>query len=203
MKPGTQTTLDLVRHGEIATDGLLCAGADEPLSQIGQTQLETLKNGIKWDIIVSSPYMRCHGFAKQLAHSLKVPHISNAVWQEIDFGEWTDIRRELIWKTNREQLLQLWTAPLDFTAPGGESMLDFVARIQTACAQLLQDYQGKTILLLTHAGVIRAILAHALGIDYHSTQKFSVGYAKINRLYAYPDNEFSLVRWGCSATELA
>jgi broad specificity phosphatase PhoE len=67
---------------------------------------------------------------------------------------------------------------------------------------LLRNHQGKSIFLLTHAGVIRAILADALGIDYRNTQKFDIGYAKVNRLYAYTDGEFSLRNWGCNASEL-
>jgi len=62
-------------------------------------------------------------------------------------------------------------------------------------------HQGASILVLTHAGVIRAILASALGIDYKSTQKFNIQHAKINRLRAYPDGEFSLLNWACSASD--
>ena len=80
-------------------------------------------------------------------------------------------------------------------------MLEFVIRVQNAFDQLLKVHQGKTILLLTHAGVIRAILANALTIDYKNTQKFSIQHAKINRLRAYPDGEFSLLNWACSASE--
>ncbi len=197
------TTLDLVRHGEIATRGLLCAGRDEPLSATGKTQLETLKPGLKWDLVVSSPYKRCADFAQELASSQGLPLIIDPAWREIDFGAWTDVTRESIWASERQQLLQLWSDPMNFSAPGGESMLDFTNRVQSAFAELLEAQQGKSILMLSHAGVVRAIVANALGIDYHSTQKFNVEHAKINRLRAYPDGEFSLLNWACSASELA
>ena len=202
MNQAAPTTLDMVRHGEIATPGLLCAGPDEPLSIAGRAQLEKLKNNQNWDIIVSSPYVRCCDFAQELACCLDVPLFVDAIWKEIDFGNWTDLTRQSIWESDRKRLLQLWSNPLEFTAPGGESMADFVFRIQTACTQLLLKHQGKSILLLTHAGVIRAVLADALGIDYRNTQKFNIGYAKINRIRSYPDGEFSLLSWGCSDPEL-
>jgi len=197
------TTLDLVRHGEIATCGLICASSAEPLSAKGKTQLETLKSGLKWDLIVSSPYKRCGDFAQELASSQGLPLIIDPAWQEMDFGAWTDVTRESIWASERQQLLQLWSDPMNFTAPGGESMIDFTSRIQTAFAKLLEVHAGKSIFMLSHAGVLRAILANALGIDYHSTQKFNVEHAKINRLRAYPDGEFSLLNWACTASELA
>lgn len=154
-----------------------------------------------WDIILSSPYHRCAEFSAELAHHLQVQHIIDPAWQEIDFGSWTDVSRETIWASDRERLLQLWTDPLAFCAPDGESMMDFVSRIESAFRELLQAHQGASILVLTHAGVIRAILASALGIDYKSTQKFNIQHAKINRLRAYPDGEFSLLNWACSASE--
>lgn len=162
MSSAAYTTLDLVRHGQIATRGLLCAGANEPLSSIGTAQMEPLESGIQWDIIVSSPYVRCSGFAGELARKQALPITIDSAWQEIDFGTWTDIKRESIWATDQQRLLQLWSDPLKFTAPGGESMADFVARIHAAFENLLQVHQGKSILVLTHAGVIRAILALAL-----------------------------------------
>jgi alpha-ribazole phosphatase len=199
--PTSHTTFDLVRHGEIATRGLLCASASEPLSADGYEQLQALKSGMYWDIILSSPYHRCAEFSAELAHHLQVQHIIDPAWQEIDFGSWTDVSRETIWASDRERLLQLWTDPLAFCAPDGESMMDFVSRIESAFRELLQAHQGASILVLTHAGVIRAILASALGIDYKSTQKFNIQHAKINRLRAYPEGEFSLLNWACSASE--
>ncbi len=197
------TTLDLVRHGEIATPGLLCAGADEPLSVKGLAQMQLLKQGMKWDLIVSSPYTRCYDFASGLANHLKIQHIADDNWREIDFGSWTNVQRDTIWESDRQRLLQLWSQPLEFSAPGGERMTEFVSRVQAAFNQLLKVHQGKSILLLTHAGVIRAILASALDIDYKNTQKFSIQHAKINRLRAYPDGEFSLLNWACSASEFS
>jgi alpha-ribazole phosphatase len=203
MKQAAATTLDMVRHGEIATADLLCADRQEPLSDKGRAQLERLKLKLGWDLIISSPSARCSDFAEDLASHLTLPLDLNPSWQEIDFGAWTGITRQSIWEKDKERLLQLWSSPLEFCAPEGESMADFVRRIQSAFAQLLHKHHGKHILLLTHAGVIRAILASALDIDYRNTQKFNVEYAKINRLRAYPDGEFSLLNWNCSAEDLA
>jgi alpha-ribazole phosphatase len=197
------TTLDLVRHGEIATPGLLCAGEDEPLSDKGLAQMQALKQGMNWDLIVSSPYERCRMFASDLAQHLSIQHIVDDNWREIDFGNWINVQRDAIWESDQQRLLQLWSQPLDFCAPEGEHMVEFVGRILQAFNQLLKVHRGKTILLMTHAGVIRAILANALTIDYKNTQKFSIQHGKINRLRAYPDGEFSLLNWACSASEFS
>lgn len=81
-------------------------------------------------------------------------------------------------------------------------MRDFVARVQAALDKLLTQHAARSILLLTHAGAIRAVLAHALGIDYHSAQKLTIGHGKLNRLHAWPDGEFSLITLGNTVTGL-
>lgn len=139
------TVLDLVRHGEIATPGLLCADADEPLSENGFAQMQALKQGMKWDLIVSSPYERCHTFASDLAHHLKIKHIVDDDWREIYFGKWINVQRDTIREPDRVCLLQLWSQPLEFSALGGEHMTVFVDRVQQAFNQLLKVHQGKTI----------------------------------------------------------
>lgn len=91
---------------------------------------------------------------------------------------------------------------MDFIAPGGEKMTDFVSRIQRASQRLFKKYGGKHLLLLTHAGVIRIVLAQCLEIDAKSVQKFNITHGKINRLCAYPGEQYSLLNWACSAADL-
>jgi alpha-ribazole phosphatase len=146
--------------------------------------------------------LRCAEFATHLATQQSTPILIDPHWQEIDFGDWIGRTRQSIWESNRSQLLALWATPIEFCAPGGESMMNFVSRIKAAFEQLLIDHNGKSILLITHAGAIRAILSHALGIDYHTTQKFNVEHAKLNRVRLYDDGEVSLLNWACSASEL-
>lgn len=192
------TTIDLVRHGEVQTPGLFCAMANEPLSEIGWSQLNTLKSPTKWSAIISSPQIRCSEFASQLAQHQSIPLCVDQAWREMDFGRWTGQPYQSIWETDTLLLKQLWKAPLDFTAPEGENMRDFIARIHGAWGKCLNQHRDEHILVLTHAGAIRALLATVLNIDYQSTQKFTVGHGKINRIRCWPDGEVSLINWGCS-----
>jgi len=192
------TTIDLVRHGEVQTPGLFCATANEPLSETGWHQLTALKHQAEWSAIISSPQKRCREFAAQLAQQQNIPLCVDQAWREMNFGRWTGQRYQSVWDTDAQLLKQLWKTPLDFTAPDGESMRDFIARIQACWEKLLTQHQGKHILVLTHAGAIRALLATVLNIDYQSTQKFAVAHGKINRIRSWPDGEVSLLFWGCS-----
>lgn len=196
------TTIDLVRHGEVQTPGLFCAKANEPLSETGWHQLKALKNQEKWSGIVSSPQKRCSEFAAQLAQHQRIPLCVDQTWREMNFGRWSGQSYQSVWETDAPLLTQLWKTPLGFTAPEGESMQDFIIRIQGGWEKLLKQYQSEHILVLTHAGAIRALLATVLNIDYQSTQKFTVAHGKINRIRSWPDGEVSLMNWGCSPQSL-
>lgn len=190
------TTIDLVRHGEVKTPELFCAPADEPLSKLGWAQLKALEEAPhQWDQIISSPHLRCRTFAEKFAAKQQCAlHIDERL-REMEFGDWCGKTRQEIWQRDQKKLQQLWTLPLDFTAPGGESMVAFIARVQAAWRQLLAQYAGQSLILLGHAGVIRIILSISLDISPQSAQKFNIEYGKINRIRHYQDNEYSLEGW--------
>jgi len=205
----TATTIDLVRHGEVQTPGLFCATADEALSDAGWTQLKTLaptdSGALPWSQIISSPQRRCREFAESFAQQHAIPLSIEPDWREMNFGDWTGRAYQSVWDEDREKLMQLWSGPLSFTAPGaeGESMLDFIARIETAWTDLNARHQGQTVLLLTHAGVIRSVLATTLGMDYQISQKLHIAYGRVNRVRCYADGETSLLNLACPAAHLS
>ena len=186
------TRIDLLRHGKLATEGLFCAHADEPLSKQGVKSLIVATEKGNWDVIVSSPHLRCKAYAAQLAEQRSCElHIEDS-FKEMDFGRWTGVAMSTLWGNEAEQLQQLWQSPDDFTAPDGEAMADFVARVHEGLQYIQQRYQHQSILLITHAGVIRTILAKALGVSLLSAQKFAIDYASLTCLYHYSDGEYAL-----------
>lgn len=202
MSDSLVTTIDLVRHGNVKTPGLFCAQPDEPLSEQGWAQLDALSSHANWDQVISSPHNRCLQFAQQFTDKHQIPLQIDARLRELDFGDWRGRTQQDIWDNHQAPLQQLWSSPLQFTAPGGESMQHFIKRVAVAWQQLLIDYRNQSILLLSHAGVIRIILTIALDIDYMSAQKFKIEHGKINRLCYYADNEYSLEGWSLNAETL-
>ncbi len=193
------TTIDLLRHGELTTKGLFCALPDESLSEQGWQSLLKATDGKEWDVIISSNFKRCSSFAKVLAtqHTPTEFYISEPL-QEMDFGRWAGVAAKDIWQREHKKLAELWRNPDDFISPGGESINDFNKRVGEAIRYQLKSHQGKSILIVTHSGVIRSILAMALEISNKSALKFNIDYAQMTRLHYYADGEFSLQSLGCS-----
>lgn len=191
-EPETYTKIDLLRHGELQTPGLFCADPEQTLSHKGFRQLSEATGQGKWDVVICSPARRCYDFALKLAQQQSCPLEKIADLREMDFGRWVNKPYRKVWEDDRSLLERLWKHPLGFSAPEGESMQHFIQRVESAWQQLLHAYTGQSLLLLTHAGVIRVILANALQIPYQRTQCFEIEYAHFSRLRHYPDGVFSL-----------
>ncbi len=190
MSHGGVTCIDLVRHGEVATPGLFCAPPDEPLSEKGWQQLSDTTvdvAGLGYQQILSSPSRRCAAFAEHLATENDLELDLIAGLQEMDFGHWVGQSTKEIWQQDEVLLQTLWQRPLDFIAPGGETMTDFATRVQQAWQEIGQRFAGQKVLVLTHGGVIRVLLGQALGVPYENILRFELAYGSAVRFKRYAD----------------
>ena len=103
--------------------------------------------------IISSPLCR----ARRLAEALGPQVRTDARLSEIDFGEWEGRR----WDDIERKAIDDWAADvLNFTPPGGESVADLQRRVIDFASDLAGAFSGPHVALITHAGVIRALLGH-------------------------------------------
>lgn len=105
--------------------------------------------------IVSSPKQRCTVLAARLAERFGAGFEIDDRLREIDFGAWEGLR----WDQIDRAALDQWAAkPLDFRPPGGESAMMLLTRV----AEFAADHPGRAsqpLLIVTHGGVIRAMIA--------------------------------------------
>lgn len=194
------TTITLLRHGAVE-DGACYRGiTDDPLSTEGWQQMQQaidIDSSAGWDIIISSPLLRCYAFAKDLSHTLNLPLVSYPELQEINFGDWESKTAEQI---APELLNQFYLDPVNNPPPNGEAFTQFQSRVLFAWQQLLQHHQGQRILLVTHAGVIRVILAKILAIDTEHSFRLKIAYACVSRVECFYSNNsndfFQLIKHG-------
>jgi len=195
----TSTYIDLLRHGEVKGGSCYRGITDDPLSAAGwgQMQNKIAMQSTHWDVIISSPLSRCHTFAEHLSIKLQLPLISTLALQEIDFGDWEGKTAAQI---NPQLLAQFYADPINFSAPNGEHFNDFQQRVLDAWQSLLNTYKGQRILLITHAGVIRVILANILGIDTSHSFRLKIAHACLSSIECFDDAEaedfFMLVKHG-------
>ena len=181
-KPVT-TTIDLLRHGDVEGGKKYRGQLDDPLSELGWQQLRTVtKNKQNWQHIITSPLKRCAEFSDELAQSLKLPVKHESEFKEVSFGLWEGKTADELLKAEPENIKRYWNDPLQETPPHGENLLRFEKRILAAWKKILNDYKGSHILLVSHAGVMRIILCHILGMPLTELFKLDIGLAKASRI---------------------
>lgn len=162
--PSSDTVIDLIRHGEpIGGRAFRGHGIDDPLSDKGWQQMwDAVGEQCHWDVIVSSPLQRCRAFAEQLGarHSLPV-HVDEKL-REVGFGDWEGRTPDELQRDRRTEYDAFYADPVHNRPNGAEPLQDFGDRVAAAIDDALFAHATRRILMVAHAGVIRAALGYAM-----------------------------------------
>ena len=176
------TTLLLVRHGHTDAAGKRLTGRAPGvhLNELGRGQAERLVerlDGVRIDTIVSSPLERCRETAAPLAKARGRAVDVGRAWIEVGYGEWTgrsisQLRRTKLWR-------RVMFAPSNVRFPGGESLLEVQVRAVDASFDIAARHARGTVLVVSHADVIRLLVAHLAGMHADHLQRLSIDTASI------------------------
>ncbi len=169
-----KTTLDYLRHGEPEGGQRYRGhGVDDPLSEKGWRQMrDTTAQLAGWQQVISSPMQRCVAFAEEIAAQRKVPLAIVDNLREVGFGDWEGVTRQELKTRRREEFDAFYRDPVKNRPAGAEPLQAFGERIGAVFEQLVRDHAGKHLLVVAHAGVIRATLGHvarAPAINWYRT----------------------------------
>jgi alpha-ribazole phosphatase/probable phosphoglycerate mutase len=157
----------LIRHPETDLAGTFCGHSDPPINAAGHAQLETLLKRLQdeeLEAVYTSDLQRAHTLAAAIAGAHQILCITRSALREIDFGDWESLTWAKIEQRSPEQAAAWLGAFPDQPAPNGEAFADFEARVLGELDRILSGLQER-IAIVTHAGVIRAILTARAGID--------------------------------------
>lgn len=172
--------LDLLRHGETELGGGLRGSLDDALTEQGWAQMRAaVEAGGPWDRLVSSPLQRCARFTEELAGRLRLAMTLEKDLQELHFGAWEGQSAAALMETNADELGQFWSDPYGFTPPDGEPVAAFSARVLAAVERLQEAYAGERVLLISHGGVMRLLLAQARGLPREQLLQVEVGHGAL------------------------
>ncbi|UVJ42888.1 alpha-ribazole phosphatase family protein [Pseudomonas sp. LS1212] len=175
--------LDLLRHGETELGGGLRGSLDDALTETGWAQMRAaVEQGGPWDRLISSPLQRCALFAQELAERLALPLQLDKDLQELHFGDWEGRSAADLMLTDERGLGLFWADPYGFTPPQGEPVADFSARVLAAVERLQRTFAGERVLLISHGGVMRLLLARARGLPREQLLQVEVGYGSLFHL---------------------
>lgn len=191
----TESTLYLLRHGEIDTLGILAGRTDVALSSFGFKQLSLATSSLKSiDRCISSPLVRCFQYANLFCQQQNLSLEVQNQLQEMDFGDWDGKTYQSLWKIDDQSTTSaigdFWQNPWQKQPPNGESMTSFTSRIDHWWKSFCDENESKNTLVFTHAGVIKHLLARVLNLPIPGIShmdSIEVPYACLIKISLYRD----------------
>jgi len=140
-----------------------------------------LKSGC---IIFSSPMQRCRQSCQALSLQQKIHY--NKSLREIDFGEWEGLSFTEICEKDPDKVDEWAKGFNTFCFPNGECVQDFLTRVHDA-ARKISNLEAEQIIIVSHGGVIRALLCFWLGLDPKNYILFQIDKGKYASLELFDD----------------
>jgi alpha-ribazole phosphatase len=143
-------------------------------------QLARALGAVSLTAVYTSPRIRATRTAQPLAavNGLS-PTIVDAL-RELDFGDFEGRRYEDIAREHPELFAAWMNEPASFRFPGGESFADLRSRTLAATAAIRQRHPREVVAVVSHGGVIRAILADALEMPAHAIFRLEQSYGAVS-----------------------
>lgn len=173
----------LIRHGETGQEyrGRYVGRMDPPLSTTGLEHAAALRRHIELlhagTTCLASPSLR----ARQTAAAAGLDATFDEDLREIDFGEWEGLRFAKIAEADPEAVDRWAKLDPEFRFPGGESLTEFDARVRRV-AERLAAGPPRRVAVVTHGGVIRALVCHWLGLPPEAHLLLEVSPASVTRV---------------------
>ena len=170
------TTLCFVRHGESRAnvEKVFTGQTDVPLSGRGMRQAEELKErllSLRPDAFFSSDLLRAVQTVTPAAEALGLAVRPEKDLREIDGGLWEGKPFGTIARAYPEDYAR-WTENIGLArCTGGESLEEVQTRGLAAVLRIAQENDGKTVVLATHAAMIRALTCAFRGLPLSEMQR--------------------------------
>ncbi len=182
------TTVFLVRHGKTPTTGAVLPGRAKGLhlSEEGKAQAQRAADRLaglgadRFAAVYASPMERTRETAAPIAKALgKRVRVRNGLI-EADFGKWTGAKLKDLYKLPEWEKVQKY--PSGFRFPGGESFSEMQSRISGQLHDLVAEHPGENIVCVSHADIIKAAVADALGTHLDQFQRIVIGPCAISAI---------------------
>ena len=164
----------LVRHTTPDVEkGIFYGQTDLPVVATFEKEYNTLKPNLPKaiDVVYTSPLQRC----AKLAHEISDVPVIDPQLKELNFGDWEMVG----YKDIEQDTLNHWMNDfVNIPCPNGESFNDLHARVSEFWQKLL-DSEDENIVVVSHSGVIRTILAIILGLPLQNCFRMELAYGSV------------------------
>ena len=185
------TLVLFVRHGRTPTTGSVLPGRAPGLhlSEQGRSQAEEVAERLgrtaKVEAVYASPLERARETAEPIAKRFGHKVAVERALVDCDSGDWTGSELKVLRKLPEWKGVQSW--PSGFRFPGGESLPEMQCRVVSAVSRLRTRHPGATIVAVSHADPIKAVVADAVGTHLDLFQRIVISPCSVTAI-AYGEN---------------
>ncbi len=176
-----------MRHGTTPTTGKMLPGraGGLHLSEKGHAQAAAAAERIAAlskapTAVYASPLERTRETAAPVARALGLRVRTAPGLVEVDVGDWTEKPLARLYRAREWPTVQRW--PGGFRFPGGESFAEMSVRSMDAVLALVAEHPGQTIVAVSHADPIKAIVAAAAGVPLDLMQRLVISPCSISAI---------------------
>lgn len=179
------TALLLVRHAVTEATGDRLGGwtPGVHLSEEGRVQARQTARRLS-DLPLRAVYTSPLERTRQTADIVAAPHDLEPVVEEgvgeVDYGTWTDEPLDDL--RERDLWLLIQHAPSRVSFPDGEAIRGAQARAVDALEALADRHPDEAVVVVSHADVIKAVVAHFVGMPLDTFQRLVVSPASVTAL---------------------
>jgi alpha-ribazole phosphatase len=172
--------LTLIRHTALQVASGICYGqsdidvADTFAREVALTKAKI--SALNFDAVYASPLQRC----AKLAQALSLENtIHDQRLMELHFGDW----EMQAWDDIPRDIFDDWAQDYANKAPpNGETFGQLQQRGVSFLDEMLSKHLNENIVVITHGGLIRALLAHVLNMELKGLFRFNVDYGSVTQL---------------------
>jgi probable phosphoglycerate mutase len=195
--------LYLIRHAVTAETGVTLSGRQSgiALSTAGVAMAEraaAMLADLPVRAVYTSPILRCRQTARSFGAEWALDPIVDRGLIEADYGTWSGRSLKSLYRLKAWQ--RLMESASRFRFPQGETLGEVQRRSVAAVEALAQRHGDNDVALVSHADVIRVILAHYLGMPLDLVHRLSVAPASVSIVELYRSGGVAVPTVNCTVT---
>jgi probable phosphoglycerate mutase len=178
------TIFYLVRHGETGVRNKINGRTPGVhLNHQGHAQAQKMSerfSRIPIAALYSSPLDRTMDTAQHIAQQINLAIQTVEAVTEIDFGEWTGMTFDDIWKDPRWEHFNSFRSGTRI--PGGETMLEVQGRFVNWMEAVRPQHDGKRVIVVSHGDPIRAAILYYAGLHIDMFNRLDISLTSVNAI---------------------
>jgi len=191
-------TVILVRHGEndwVKKNRLAGWIEGVHLNENGRQQAEAVAKrlaDLPIKAVYSSPVTRCMETAVAIANTHHLEIIPLEEVGEVRYGEWEGKKIKKLAKDKRWFTVQFFPSRMRF--PAGEALREVQFRAVQALEKLAAQHDQESFIVVSHADLIKLVLAHYLGVHIDLFQRIVISPAAVSVVILSKNGTVRVVR---------